>query len=153
MAKWFFRHGELPLVVLALLEREPMTGYRLLGELDLLFGEAYEPSTGSVYPAIRALQHERLITGTPHGPRNGQVVQLTELGRDALRARGEQLAGLELRTGVRVRRDALLEHALDRFVVRLRATTGQIDPKKVSEILERTASDIENIADTGGGAA
>ena len=64
MAPRFFRHGELPLVVLALLEREPMHGYQVLGELTRRFGDVYVPSAGSVYPAIRALRDDGLVGAT-----------------------------------------------------------------------------------------
>ncbi|EUA73856.1 hypothetical protein I540_0264 [Mycobacteroides abscessus subsp. bolletii 1513] len=36
----FFRHGELPLVLLALLAQRPMHGYELMSELSRLFGPA-----------------------------------------------------------------------------------------------------------------
>ena len=43
----FFRYGELPLVLLALIEQEPLNGYELMGELERLFGPAYQPSAGA----------------------------------------------------------------------------------------------------------
>jgi DNA-binding PadR family transcriptional regulator len=146
VAKWFFRHGELPLVVLAALDRAPMNGYQLLGELDRLFGDAYEPSTGSVYPAIRALQQEGLVTGSPHGPRNVQVLELTDTGRDALRRRGEQLAALELRTGAHIRADGSLDSAIDEFAARVRLLVPMLDALKAQELLESTASELERLA-------
>ncbi len=101
MAPRFFRHGELPLVLLALLEREPMHGYQVLGELTRVFAGAYEPSAGSVYPAIRTLQQDGLVGASTDGRRS--IYSLTDRGHQALRARGEELAALEVRTGVRLR--------------------------------------------------
>ena len=57
----FFRYGELPLVLLALLQQRPMNGYEMLSELGRLFSPGYAPSPGSVYPAISALRRSGLI--------------------------------------------------------------------------------------------
>ena len=127
-------------MVLALLEREPMHGYQLIAELDSLFGDAYEPSTGTVYPAIRALEDERLVRASAHGRRS--VYALTEVGRRALEDRAELLAALELRTGVHVRGGAAIERAL----VRVREAAGRVDVDKALAVLEQAAEDLETMA-------
>ena len=74
----FFRHGELPLVVLAMLADRPMHGYELMSELSRLFGPRYRPSPGSVYPALEALEAEHLLEGETEAGRN--TYRATEAG-------------------------------------------------------------------------
>src|SRR3954453_5414732 len=100
MSRRFFRHGELPLVVLAMLADRPMHGYELMSELTRLFGPRYRPSPGSVYPALEALEAERLLEGETDSGRN--TYRATEAGLEALEGRAADLAALELRTGVRI---------------------------------------------------
>jgi DNA-binding PadR family transcriptional regulator len=133
----FFRHGELALVVLALLERQPMHGYQLIAELEALFGDAYEPSTGTIYPAVRALADEGLVSGSDDGRR--AVYSLTAVGRRALDKRSEQLAALELRTGARIRRAG----ELDRLLVRARDAAVHVDEEKALVVLTRAVEELE----------
>ena len=65
----FFRSGELHLVLLALLAARPQHGYELLAELDSRFGPRYRASPGSVYPALSALEAERLVDVRDDGDR------------------------------------------------------------------------------------
>ncbi|MEX2100505.1 MAG: PadR family transcriptional regulator, partial [Acidimicrobiia bacterium] len=126
MAQRFFRHGELPLVLLGLFEGEPMHGYQVLGELARVFGDAYKPSAGSVYPAIRALQQDGLIGAASAGRRS--VYSLTDLGHRVLRDRGEELAAVEVRAGVHVRSATSVDGALDRFAARAHSLAELLDP-------------------------
>jgi DNA-binding PadR family transcriptional regulator len=145
MAPRFFHHGELPLVVLALLEREPMHGYQVLGELTRRFGDAYEPSAGSVYPAIRALRADGLVGATTSGRRS--VYSLTDLGHQTLRARGEELAAVELRTGARIRLVTSVDGVIDRFAIRARLLAPMLDPRTTEHLLAETATRLERLAD------
>lgn len=140
----FFRHGELPLVLLALLERSPMHGYQVVSELDVLFGDRYEASTGSVYPAIRALEEEGLVESTEDGRR--AVYSLTAVGRSSLQRRGEQLVALELRTNASIRRGAAIDAAVDRLAQRARQAARAVDEAKAIEVLELAVADLEALA-------
>ncbi len=71
MGVGFFRYGELPLVLLALLRQSSMNGYEMLGELGKLFSPGYAPSPGSVYPAISALLRSGLIGVEDDAERSG----------------------------------------------------------------------------------
>ena len=145
MAPRFFRHGELPLVVLALLEREPMHGYQILGELERVFVDAYVPSAGSVYPAIRTLRQGGLIGATTAGRRS--VYSLTDLGHRELLDRGEELAALELRAGVRVRSATSVDGAVDRFAARVRAFAPSLDPVETEAVLADAAMRLQRLAE------
>lgn len=136
----FFRHGELHLVVLALLAREPMHGYQLMGELARLFGPAYRPSPGSVYPGIEALATAGLVSGSDEAGR--RVFTLTAAGADALSRRLDEVVAIEARTGVHLGDAADVEEALDRFVARVRAVASQLDPVALSGALDAAAARI-----------
>ncbi|HWC13388.1 MAG TPA: PadR family transcriptional regulator [Actinomycetota bacterium] len=141
MGRRFFRHGELPLVLLALLAERPMHGYDLMIELGRLFAPHYHPSPGSVYPAVEALEAEGLIAArTDDGPR---VYRLTRSGATALEKRRDALAALELRTGMRVAQRGTVDAVLDRFASRVRAFTGRLDPDTLEDVLDRTLDDIQ----------
>src|SRR5680860_396049 len=98
MGNRFFRHGELHLVLLALLTERPMHGYELMGELGERFGPAYRPSAGSVYPALDALTAEGLIDAQPDS--DPTAYRVTPIGERALTRRSRDLLRLEQRTGV-----------------------------------------------------
>jgi DNA-binding PadR family transcriptional regulator len=138
----FFRHGELPLAVLALLADRPMHGYELMSELSRLFGPRYRPSPGSVYPALEALEAEHLLEGETGAGRT--TYRATEAGVEALEKRVDDLAALELRTGVLVGSTESLESVLARFKARLTPLSGRIDVATVAPVLDRAAAEIES---------
>lgn len=142
----FFLHGELHLVLLALLAGRPMHGYELMSELAERTGGGYRPSPGSIYPAVRALEDEGLLEGRAEDDR--RVYRLTPAGRRALAARRSDVVGFEVRTGTRVRADGSLDAALERFAARVRAVRGA-DPSVVEGVLERAAIEIESREEEG----
>jgi DNA-binding PadR family transcriptional regulator len=142
MSRRFFRHGELPLAVLALLAERPMHGYELMSELSRLFGPRYRPSPGSVYPALEALKGEQLLSGEADSGRT--TYKITTSGAEALEARADDLAALEFRTGVCVQDAESLDAALARFKARLGPLSGRVDLTIVAPILERAATEIED---------
>jgi DNA-binding PadR family transcriptional regulator len=143
MSKRFFRHGELPLVLLALVSERPKNGYEIMADITRLFGPHYRASPGSVYPAIEALQAEGLIVSDARNGRSGYVT--TADGNAALRSRADLLAGVELRTGVRLTPSASLEPVLARFSARVAPLSGHVDPETVAAVLDRAAVEIENL--------
>lgn len=143
MPRRFFRHGELPLVLLAFLSARPMHGYDVMAELSRHFGPEYRPSPGSVYPAIDALETEGLIVGTFHDGRT--TFRTTKSGDDALARRGDLLAAIEARTGARLTHSQSLDAALSQFRVRVLAMPGSADPIAVGAILECAALEIEQL--------
>jgi DNA-binding PadR family transcriptional regulator len=136
-----FRHGELHLVVLALLEREPMHGYQLMGELARLFAPDYRPSPGSVYPCVEALAESGLIASADGGAR--RIYRLTPVGSEALSRRLHELVVIESRTGVRIGGSGDVDAALDRFTARVRAAAPFAPLDTILEILDDTATRIE----------
>lgn len=144
MGRRFFRYGELHLVILVLLSERALHGYELMGELARLFGPAYQPSPGSVYPAVKALTEESLLAREPGGDK--VRYRTTERGRQALTERHGELVALEERTGVRLDPgDDELERSLTRLAARVRAVAGRVDPHEAARVIDRAAAQIENL--------
>jgi DNA-binding PadR family transcriptional regulator len=144
----FFRSGELPLVLLTLLARRPQHGYDLMAELDRLFGPGYQPSPGSIYPALSALETEGLIEATADGDRKRYA--LTPVGRAALHARAGLLAEVEARTGARLSGAETLQPALDRFVARVRELSAEVDVATVERFLDEVIDGVDALAQREG---
>src|SRR4029453_19600338 len=65
----FFGHGDLRIVILAMLEEQPRHGYELMKELEERTGGAYRPSPGVVYPTLALLEDEGSIRQAAGGTR------------------------------------------------------------------------------------
>lgn len=133
MGRHFFRHGELHLVLLALLRAAPRHGYELLRALADLFGPTYQPSAGSVYPALTAMEDEGLIAPTDRGDR--RVYRLTPLGERSLDDRSDALAAIEARTGANLT-EGTIEPMLRTFTDRVRRSTDGLDPAVLQSVLD-----------------
>jgi DNA-binding PadR family transcriptional regulator len=142
----FFRYGELPLVLLALLRRRPMHGYELLGELASLFSPRYDPSPGSVYPAISALSRSGLIGA---GDDNGKKrYQLTAAGEEALATRNDQLSAIEARFGVYLREHPGVEAELRRLETVVTAASSRVEPDDLIRILRSATSRVKALGES-----
>lgn len=142
MPRRFFRHGELPLALLALVARQPMHAYELMTELGRRFSPHYVPSPGSIYPAVDALEAEGLIEANDDGAHT--KYRLTPVGRAALQKRGEALATLELRTGVRLTDQHGIDSALDRFGARMHALAARVEPNEIETAVDEAADWVES---------
>src|SRR5262249_49122735 len=64
------RRGDVRAAALALLAEEPRNGYQLIQEIAERSDGVWQPSPGSVYPALQQLEDEGLIQAeTPEGGR------------------------------------------------------------------------------------
>jgi DNA-binding PadR family transcriptional regulator len=143
LSRRFFNHGELPLVLLALLSERERHGYEVMAELSRLFKPHYRPSPGSVYPALAALETEALIEGRPDGDKT--TYRTTVAGDQALAEHRDLLAAVELRTGARFGSTDSIVPLLARFKARLAPLSGRVEPKSVATVLERAAAEIESL--------
>jgi DNA-binding PadR family transcriptional regulator len=76
--------------LLALLAKESAHGYELKSALEQIFGEAYpSPNIGQIYVTLKRLEQDGLVRSEDveqaNRP-NKKVYELTQAGRDALRA-------------------------------------------------------------------
>ena len=85
--------GTLNLLVLRILDLEPMHGWALGQRLRQMSGDVLQVSEGSLYPALHKLEHEGLISSewrpTEHN-RRAKFYALTARGRKALRREADE---------------------------------------------------------------
>lgn len=139
-----FAHGELHLALLALLQRRPMHSYELMSSLEEMLGARYRPSAGSIYPALSALEAEGLLDR--RRDRQRRLYEITPTGKKALAARSEELAALEVRTGIRFDGASRLDGDVARFGARVSKVAPFVDAAAVAAILDAAASEIEQLA-------
>jgi DNA-binding PadR family transcriptional regulator len=60
-------HGDLRLLLLALIGERPRHGYDLIRAIEEKFSGAYSPSPGAIYPLLTMLEEQDLIRSTPEG--------------------------------------------------------------------------------------
>ncbi len=58
----FFEHGDLRLVILALIAEKPRHGYEIIKAIEERVGGAYSPSPGVVYPTLTMLEEIGHVT-------------------------------------------------------------------------------------------
>lgn len=71
--------GDVRLAILSLLSDAPSNGYGLITAIADRTGDAWRPSSGSVYPTLQQLVDEDLIVSSGEG--RGTAYELTETGR------------------------------------------------------------------------
>ena len=80
-------HGTLELLVLKLLEREPMNGYAIGQRIRSVTDRALSVDEGSLYPALYRMERRRWLTAswgiTPKN-RRAKFYQITSAGRKQL---------------------------------------------------------------------
>lgn len=145
-----FQHGDLRLLILALIAEAPRHGYELIREIESRVGGAYAPSPGVVYPTLTMLEElgfatsattegsKRQYTITPEGTAHLATNQATV---DAISARIDE-AGSGPDSGPRV----LRAMANLRFALKLRLGRGSVDDTaatRIAAILDAAAADVE----------
>jgi DNA-binding PadR family transcriptional regulator len=145
----FFGYGELPLVLLALLERRPMSGYELMSELSRLFNPQYTPSAGSVYPALVALQREDLVRAVDE--ETPKRYRISKEGEKSLTRRLDELGWIERRTGAFLRPEGSLDAELDRLTGLVKEGRGKVDPDELMEVLEQAQGRVKRLIRKKGG--
>lgn len=112
-----FGPGDLRIVALALIEKEPRHGYDLIKAIESMFGGAYAPSPGVVYPTLSMLADEGLIAGVEDAA-GKRIFSLTEAGQTWLD---------ENRTAV--------DGVMQRMALAARLISGEQTPDVVKEAL------------------
>jgi PadR family transcriptional regulator PadR len=78
--------GHLDSLLLAVVAARPAHGYRILEDLRLRSGGAFDLPEGTVYPALHRLEHGGLLASrwTLSSGRRRRVYRITRRGRSAL---------------------------------------------------------------------
>jgi DNA-binding PadR family transcriptional regulator len=80
--------GDVRAAILALLAEQPMHGYQVMQEIAERSGGQWQPSPGSVYPTLQALEDEDLVRATETDGK--RVYELTEAGRQHVTELGDR---------------------------------------------------------------
>lgn len=145
-----FRRGELKAALLNVLaETGPAHGYAIIGTLAGRVGEGWRPSPGAVYPALLALEDDRLIAGQEHG--GSRVYELTPEGRRALDAAGQVLDDVAERARRGPTARPTLGAALDDFARHAPGRTHRLEPHESEAVeahLRRLTDDLNHLLTT-----
>ena len=147
-------HGDLRLLLLALLEPQPRHGYELIQLVGEIFHGQYQPSPGALYPSLSGLQDEGLVAVRRQGAR--RLHALTAAGRDYIDTHAHLLAQARLRTEASARAlakaglPAPVRSGMGALKRALASHQGQWDRHRsqaVADLLLRAAADIAAVTD------
>ena len=86
-------HGDLRLLLLALIGEKPSHGYDLIRAVEERFAGAYAPSPGAVYPTLTMLEEQDLI-GAEASEGSKRLYAITEAGKAFLQENAAQVEGI-----------------------------------------------------------
>jgi DNA-binding PadR family transcriptional regulator len=143
-------HGDLKLLLLALIEQQPRHGYELIRTIEEMFHGHYSPSPGAIYPTLTML--EELGYASVESEQGGRkLYAITEEGRAYLQANRAAVDAMTERTRHNARLIAKLSlpmsvrkamHQLKHAVLMRGADWNKAEAQRVAEILERAAAEI-----------
>lgn len=143
-------HGDLKLLLLALIEQQPRHGYELIRTIEEMFHGHYSPSPGAIYPTLTMLE-EMGYAAVENEQGNRKLYAITDEGRaylqenrgavDAMTERNRHSARLiaKLSLPLSVRKAM---HALKHAVLMRGADWNKAEAQRIAAILERAAADI-----------
>ena len=88
-------HGDLRLLILALIAEQPRHGYELIAEVEARTGGAYKPSPGVIYPTLSVIQDMGLAKVKKQDGK--RVFFITEEGEAELESHSDTLEKIERR--------------------------------------------------------
>ena len=154
-----FGQGDLKYVILRMLEEKPRHGYEIIKELEEKFGGAYSPSPGTVYPTLTMLEDLGHARATPEeGGR--KIYEITDEGRAYLQQHKSTVDDIFDRVAqfsagffggpMAEVHGAFKEVARATYASAMRATQDPERLRRVREILERAAKEIDTLASNSG---
>lgn len=90
----FFAHGDLRLVILALIAEKPRHGYEIIKAIEERVGGSYSPSPGVIYPTLTLLEELGYVTVAATAEGGRKLHEVTEQGRAFLEANRPTLDAL-----------------------------------------------------------
>ncbi|MCC4621012.1 PadR family transcriptional regulator [Xanthomonas cassavae CFBP 4642] len=143
-------HGDLRLLLLALIEQQPRHGYELMRQIGALFKGLYAPSAGAIYPALAQLEADGWVQADLQQGR--KRYHLSTAGRhyasehrdalDAALARSQQRA----RALIKAQTPAPIREAIHRIKHGLFARHGQwnnAEATRIAALLNAAADAME----------
>lgn len=145
-----FGHGDLRLLLLALIEQQPRHGYELIRTIEDMFHGQYSPSPGAIYPTLTML--EELGYAEVTSEQGGRkLYAITAAGRTYLDENREAVDAVTARTEHSARMAAKMAapmsvrkamHALKHAMLMRGSDWSKAEAERVADILERAASAI-----------
>ena len=146
-------HGDLKLLLLALIEQQPRHGYELIRTITGMFNGQYTPSPGSIYPTLTLLEEMELVESEA-GTR--KQYSITAAGRqfladnrelvDAVMARtrssARMAARMSLPQGVRDSMEQLKQALLSPMAGGSEAGWSEDEAQRVADIVVAAAARI-----------
>ena len=136
-----FDHGELKLVILALIAERPRHGYEIIKAIEERFGGSYTPSPGVVYPTLTLLEETGNATVLEAGGK--KLYTITEEGRAALKTNQAAADAAmnrmqEIGAAHGSSRSPQLIRAIENFklALKLRQRSGPITEEQLRKIVE-----------------
>ncbi len=145
-----FGHGDLRLLLLALIEQQPRHGYELIRIIEDMFHGQYSPSPGAIYPTLTML--EELGYAEVTNEQGGRkLYAITAEGRsyldenraavDAVTARTEHSARMAAKMAAPMAvRKAM--HAIKHALLMRGSDWSKAEAQRIAAILDQAASDI-----------
>ena len=144
-----FGHGDLKLLLLALIEQQPRHGYELIRTIEEMFHGQYTPSPGAIYPTLAMLE-DMGYAQVESEAGNRKLYAITTEGRaflnenraavDAATSRTEHSARMAAKMAAPMAvRKAM--HALKHALL-MRTSWDKAEAERVAAILQRAASEV-----------
>jgi DNA-binding PadR family transcriptional regulator len=143
-------HGDLKLLLLALIEQQPRHGYELIRTIEEMFHGQYSPSPGAVYPTLTML--EEIGHASVENEQGGRkLYAITAEGRAFLQENRAAVEAMTERTKHSARLIAKLSlpmavrkamHVLKHAVLMRAGDWNKAEAQRVAAILERAAAEI-----------
>ncbi|RDD83769.1 PadR family transcriptional regulator [Dyella tabacisoli] len=145
-----FGHGDLKLLLLALIEQQPRHGYELIRTIEEMFHGNYTPSPGAIYPTLTML--EELGYAKVENEQGGRkLYAITAEGSAFLDENREAVDAVIARTEHSARMAAKMAlptairhamHALKHAVLMRGTDWNKAEGQRVAAIIERAATEI-----------
>jgi len=145
-----FGHGDLKLLLLALIEQQPRHGYEMIRIIEEMFHGHYSPSPGAIYPTLTMLE-ELGYARVEDTTGNRKLYAITDEGRDFLDEHRDEVEAVTSRTEQSARMAARMSapmtvrkamHTL-KYALLMRGTRwDKAEARRVAAILENAARDI-----------
>jgi len=145
-----FGHGDLKLLLLALIEQQPRHGYELIRIIEDMFHGHYSPSPGAIYPTLTMLEElGHVQVESTRG--NRKLYAITDAGREFLDDNRDAVEAVTARTERSARRAAKAAaplavrkamHALKHAVLMREPHLDKAEAERIAAILESAARDI-----------
>jgi DNA-binding PadR family transcriptional regulator len=145
-----FGHGDLRLLLLALIEQQPRHGYELIRTIEDMFQGHYSPSPGAIYPTLTMLEELGYAT-VENEQGNRKLYAITPEGVAYLDENRAEVEAVTTRTERHARTAARMSmpppvhkamHAIRHAMLMHGLEWSKAEAQRVAAILDRAAAEI-----------